>query len=482
MRLADSPSPVNVGGWAHAHARPPLSRLPRRLADLRVLALTDSFHSEWANLASAHGLTLVHVAEAGSLEPRREAVTVVSAAGDEALLESALRQMPRNVRFVAAVGAVPDHRLAAALVRAGADEYFALPQDLPHLTSWLRESSARLRADADASAFAESERAKLHFDGILGDSPALRSALDRAARVIPRPTVTVLITGETGTGKELLARAIHYNGPRRDAPFVDVNCAAIPELLLESELFGHEKGAFTGAVGSKPGLMQLADGGTLFLDEIGHLALPLQGKILRALEERVIRRVGGTRAIPFDVRLIAATHVDLAGAVRRSEFREDLYYRLNVVPIELPPLRARNGDVVTIARFFLDRFAREYDLAPLTLAPAAVRALRERRWMGNVRELRNVIERAVLLGSGPTLEVDDVVEPAYQEQANGALPFPATLTDINRAAVARMLELCGGNKTEAARRLGISRPRLHRLLGAAAADHDDDTDEDASDD
>ena len=310
----------------------------------------------------------------------------------------------------------------------------------------------------------------------------MRSALDRAARVIPRPTVTVLITGETGTGKELLARAIHYNGPRRDAPFVDINCAAIPEPLLESELFGHEKGAFTGAVGSKPGLMQLADGGTLFLDEIGHLALPLQGKILRALEERVIRRVGGTRAIPFDVRLIAATHVDLAGAVRRGEFREDLYYRLNVVPIELPALRARNGDVVTIARFFLDRFAREYDLAPLTLAPAAVRALRERRWTGNVRELRNVIERAVLLGSGPTLEVDDVVEPAYQEQANGALPFPATLTDINRAAVARMLELCGGNKTEAARRLGISRPRLHRLLGASAADHDDDTDEDASDD
>jgi len=292
------------------------------LADLRILALTDSFHSEWANLASAHGLTLVYAAEAGSLELRRDAVTVVSAAGDETLLES-------------------------ALVRAGADEYFALPQDLPHLTSWLRESSARLRADADASAFAESERAKLHFDGILGDSPALRSALDRAARVIPRPTVTVLITGETGTGKELLARAIHYNGPRRDAPFVDVNCAAIPELLLESELFGHEKGAFTGAVGSKPGLMQLADGGTLFLDEIGHLALPLQGKILRALEERVIRRVGGTRAIPFDVRLIAATHVDLAGAVRRGEFREDLYYRLNVVPIELPALRARNGDVVT---------------------------------------------------------------------------------------------------------------------------------------
>jgi len=227
--------------------------------------------------------------------------------------------------------------------------------------------------------------------------------------------------------------------------------------------------------------MQLADGGTLFLDEIGHLALALQGKILRALEERVIRRVGGTRAIPFDVRLIAATHVDLVGAVRRGEFREDLYYRLNVVPIELPALRERSDDVVTIAKYFLARFAREYDLEPLQLTPGATRALRERRWTGNVRELRNVIERAVLLATGPSLEADDVVETPRVEQANGVLPFPATLADLNRAAVARMLELCGGNKTEAARRLGISRPRLHRLLGASPAEHDDDTDEDASD-
>jgi len=480
MRLADSPSPVNVGGWARA--QPSLSPLPTRLADLRVLALTDSFHAEWAGLAAAHGLTLAHVAEPAALEPRRGVVTVISAAGDEGLLEQALRQMPHDVRLVAAVGAAADHRLAAALVRAGADDYFALPQDLPHLASWLRESAARIKADSDASAFADVERAKLHFDGILGESPALQAALDRAARVIPRPSVTVLITGETGTGKELLARAIHYNGPRRDAPFVDVNCAAIPEQLLESELFGHERGAFTGAVGSKPGLMQLADGGTLFLDEIGHLAMTLQGKILRALEERVIRRVGGTRAIPFDVRLIAATHVDLAGAVRRREFREDLYYRLNVVPIELPALRARHDDVIRIAQHFLDRFAREYELPPLELTPAAARALRERRWTGNVRELRNVIERAVLLATGPTLDARDVAEPPSGEPLNGELPFPSTLAELNRAAVARMLELCGGNKTEAARRLGISRPRLHRLLSASLADTDDDSNEDASDD
>ncbi|MFI5255857.1 MAG: sigma-54 interaction domain-containing protein [Gemmatimonadales bacterium] len=445
------------------------------MAELRVLALTDSFHAEWPGLAAAHGLTYAPFSEVAALQPRRGVVTLIAAAGDEALLEATLRAMPRGNRLVAVVGTETDHRLVASLIRAGADDYFALPQDFALLGLWLREGAERLRADADASAFAAGERAKLHFDGILGVSASLHAALERAARVIPRPTVTVLITGETGTGKELLARAIHYNGPRREAPFVDVNCAAIPENLLESELFGHEKGAFTGAVGAKPGLMELAHGGTLFLDEIGHLAMPLQGKILRALEERMLRRVGGTRAIPFDVRLVAATHVDLAAAVRRGEFREDLYYRLNVVPIELPALRARNDDVLLIARYFLEKFAREYDQPLPALTPAAVRALRERRWPGNVRELRNVIERAVLLSVGPAIEESDVAEVApAPTAAPGELPFPATLLELNRAAVARMLEICRGNKTEAARRLGISRPRLHRLLNASQADAEDD--------
>ena len=448
-----------------------------RLAELRVLSLTDSFRAEWPALAAANGLTFALVEEAASLQPRKGTITLLTAAGDEQRLEGALRQMPRGNRLVAAIGVDTDHRMVASLIRAGADEYFALPQDMGLLASWLREGTERLKADADASAFAAGERAKLHFDGILGESPALLGALDRAARVIPRPTVTVLVTGETGTGKELLARAIHYNGPRREAPFVDVNCAAIPENLLESELFGHEKGAFTGASGAKPGLMELAHGGTLFLDEIGHLALPLQGKILRALEERMLRRVGGTRAIPFDVRLVAATHVDLGAAVRRGEFREDLYYRLNVVPIELPALRARHDDVVLIARAFLERFAREYDQPLLQLTAAAERVLRERRWPGNVRELRNVIERAVLLSTGTAIDAADVAEVAPSAAAsNGELPFPATLRELNRAAVLRMLEICRGNKTEASRRLGISRPRLHRVLNAANATGDDDAD------
>jgi DNA-binding NtrC family response regulator len=439
------------------------------VAELRVVALTDSFQAEWPALAQAHGLALALCDDASALAPGSGSITLIAAGGEERALESALRRVPDGNRFVAAVGAEANHRLASAAVRAGADDYFALPEDLDVLRSWVADAVARMQAEREAASFAEQERGGVQFTGILGTSAALHAALARARRVISRPTVTVLLTGETGTGKELLARAIHYNGPRRDAPFVDVNCAAIPEQLLESELFGHEKGAFTGATGTKPGLMQLADGGTLFLDEIGHLPLPLQGKMLRALEERMIRRVGGTRSIPFDVRLVAATHVELAAAVRRGEFREDLYYRLNVMPIELPALRARAEDIVPLAEHFLARFKREYDVPALAFSAAARRTLTERTWPGNVRELRNTIERAVLLANGATLEAADVAEEASAglTRAEGELPFPATIAEITRAAAERMLALCNGNKSVAARRLGVSRPRLQRLLDAS---------------
>jgi two-component system response regulator HydG len=229
--------------------------------------------------------------------------------------------------------------------------------------------------------------------------------------------------------------------------------------------------------------MELADGGTLFLDEIGHLALPLQGKLLRALEERAIRRVGGTRPIPFDVRLIAATHVGLADAVKRGEFREDLYYRLNVVPIELPPLRSRSDDIALIARHFLERFRREYDVPETTFSADAMRTLVERAWPGNVRELRNTIERAVLLVDGPVIDASDVADPgaAAPIDASG-LPFPGSIAELSRAAARLMLRLTGGNKTEAARRLGISRPRLHRLLTASLDASLDTSLDDAEDD
>jgi DNA-binding NtrC family response regulator len=381
-----------------------------------------------------------------------------------------------------AVGADANHRLAAALARAGAAEYFVLPQDEDALRSWLHERAARLKSLVDRAAFAESERAKYRFDEIRGDSVALRAALDRAAKVIPHAGVTVLITGETGTGKELIARAIHYNGPRRQAPFVEVNCAAIPDQLLESELFGHEKGAFTGAVASKPGLFEVANGGTIFLDEIGHLPLGLQGKLLRVLEERTVRRVGGTRPVVLDVRVIAATHVDLKARARTGEFREDLYYRLDVVSIELPSLRARREDIAPLARHFLSQFAAQYGMAVPRVDERAMTALESREWRGNVRELRNVLERALILARGAVLGPDDFPDrPALALSQDSPLPFPATLGEIARAAAAAMLAQCGGNKSETARRLGISRARLMRLLDANPDPDPDDNDPEDSD-
>jgi two-component system, NtrC family, response regulator HydG len=440
---------------------------------LVLYALSDSFSAIWPNLAAELELELVIQAEGETPIDPADAVQVVVGAGVEHEMEAVLRGLPGSGGAVAAVGALPDHRLAVRLVHAGAAEYFALPQDYESLRSWLSERAARLRSRAERSAFAAGESIKYRFEGILGESAALRSALDKASRVIPHPNVTVLITGETGTGKELLARAIHYNGPRSEAPFVDLNCAAIPEHLLESELFGHEKGAFTGAGSAKPGLFELAHGGTLFLDEIGHLSPTLQSKLLRVLQERTVRRVGGSRSKPIDVRVVAATHVDLRAAVRSREFREDLYHRLNVVTIELPPLRSRPGDVPLLTRRFLSHFAREYGVREPELTAAAELAMAAHPWSGNIRELRNALERAVLLCVGGVIEPEVLGLQADGPHGGGAgtLPFPSPLRTIVHAAAQGMLDLCGGNKSDAARRLGISRTRLQRLL-EGSPDHD----------
>jgi DNA-binding NtrC family response regulator len=433
---------------------------------LAVLRLSEAFEQVWTGLAHQAGLRLEYLDELPPrlLQPR--SIVLVAAGGEERAAEHVVRQA--EGRPVVVVGADTGRRMAVELVRAGASEYFALPDDYELLRAWLGEQADRLRLSVQRTAFADSERQKYRFEGILGESPALVTALDQAAKIIPHAAVTVLLTGETGTGKELLARAIHYNGPRREAPFVDINCAAIPEQLLESELFGHEKGAFTGANNAKPGLFEEANGGTLFLDELGHLPLTLQGKLLRALEERSIRRVGGIRAIPVDVRVMAATHVNLSAAVRRGDFREDLYYRLNVVAIELPPLRARPGDIIPLARRFLERFCTEYGI-PRTLTPAAQRALREHEWTGNIRELRNTIERAVLLARDEAIWPDELDTERGLTPIAGALPFPAPLDTVVSAAVSEMLALCGGNKSEAARRLRISRTRLLRVLDGDSA-------------
>jgi two-component system response regulator HydG len=429
---------------------------------LLVLELSDSFADTWPRLARSAGLKFERAADVAPFHDcRTSAIGIIAADGDEARIEGALRGIGAAPVEIAAVGRRADHRLVARVMQAGASEYFVLSQDLDALSSWLVAERDRIVRRENGRVRGADGRA-VEFPDILGESPALRAALEQAARLIPHPQVTVLIVGETGTGKELLARALHANGARHAGPFVDVNCAAIPETLLEAELFGHERGAFTDAIAAKPGLFELANGGTLFLDEIGQLPFRLQGKLLRVLEERRTRRIGGVKTIPVDVRVIAATNVNLARAVRRGQFREDLYYRLNVVPVTLPALRERPDDILLLARHFLEKFAAAYGLRHAAFSAAAERALRARQWPGNVRELRNVVERAVLMARGSVIDAAGL-QPEPEELTVADTP-PRQLRAVIRNAVRETLDQCGGNKSDAARRLGISRTRLQRLI------------------
>ncbi|MGQ0639682.1 MAG: sigma-54 interaction domain-containing protein [Gemmatimonadaceae bacterium] len=433
------------------------------------IALSDSFGLAIEQLVGELNSPLVEGSNRGdgvtSVAPPNAIAILIQAGGSEAaatdlLLELAGSSAPRYV-----LGAAADHRLAAACIQKGARDYFALPDDLDLLRRTLERDVRAARGRVAADRFADEEKRDSGFGAILGRSAVLQQTLSQAARVAALGNVTVLIGGETGTGKELLARAIHYEGPRAAAPFVDINCAAIPAQLLESELFGHVKGAFTGAVSTKPGLFELADGGTIFLDEVGHLPLELQPKLLRVLESKVLRRVGAQTTKLVDVRVIGATHVDLAAAVQRGEFREDLYYRLNVVALTLPPLRLREDDVELLAQRFVELLATSYGLPlPVITAPARTR-LRLHAWPGNVRELRNVIERALVLSPPGTLQLGDLQSPPGQLAVPaGPIPFPADLATVVRATALAMVALTRGNKSEAARRLGISRSRLQRLL------------------
>ena len=301
---------------------------------------------------------------------------------------------------------------------------------------------------------------------MIGESPAMARILELVARVAPTD-LTVLVVGESGTGKELVARALHHNSPRSGKPFIAINCATLSETLLESELFGHEKGAFTGALGRKPGKLELAHEGTLFLDEVGEVPPALQAKLLRALEEREFERVGGTRPIRVDVRIVAATNRDLEAAIGDGTFRRDLYHRLNVFSLPLPPLRERRGDIPLLASHFAVLASRRLGRRPSGFTPAARRCLAAYEWPGNVRELRNAVERAVVLSADGLVRPEDLPEAVLESTAEKSAPgatYHAQVNEAKRRILRAAITAAGGKPAEAAQQLGLNRTYLHRLL------------------
>jgi DNA-binding NtrC family response regulator len=340
-------------------------------------------------------------------------------------------------------------------IRAGASNFVQKPWDNEKLLADIRVAIGKNLAEQEVVHLKRTLKQRVSFENIVGKSEPMLQLFDLVAQVAPSRS-TVLIQGESGTGKELIAKAIHAHSPRRDKPFIPVNTGAVPSDLLESTLFGHERGAFTSAVAAKKGLFEVADGGTLFLDEIGTMRMDMQAKILRVLQDRRFMHVGGTQEIQVDVRIVAATNVNLEQAVKEGRFREDLFYRLNVISLELPPLRNRKQDIPLLASHYLKYYAEENGFPPPELAPEALRLLMDYEWPGNVRELENAMERGVVLSNGPTLTADllpaqlrgNTFSTALLEQRPDASLFDV-MEDIERRIIADRLERCNWNQTEA---------------------------------
>ena len=363
---------------------------------------------------------------------------------------------------------------AIEAVRAGAYDYLSKPFRMEEIKVVVRRTLEARRLARENRQYRQELKARYRFENLIGQAHQMVEIYKLVARVANLDT-TVLIQGETGTGKELVARAIHYASARADRPFGVVDCAALPETLFESELFGHERGAFTGALVARRGLLETSDGGTCFLDEIGELTAPLQAKLLRTLQERAIRRVGGNEPIPVDIRIVAATNRDLRRLVAEGGFRDDLYYRLNVVTITVPPLRERFQDIPLLAQHFLEKFGQATGRAVKGLAPEALALLTDYHWPGNVRELEHMIERAVALSSSEMLLPDDF-PPHLRGEADCVPRLPAarmTLEEVKRWYVSKALEEAGGNKLRAAELLGIDRRTLYRILERQATDEEE---------
>ncbi|MCL2123827.1 MAG: sigma-54 dependent transcriptional regulator [Desulfovibrionaceae bacterium] len=387
-------------------------------------------------------------------------VRMAGISGLEALKEIKARQPDLPIVIMTAYS---DVKAAVEAIKSGAYDYLTKPPDFDDLRQALARALDHAALRHENKALQETLASSLDAGDMICRSPAMRQVMQSLAAVAPSEA-TVLITGESGTGKELIAKAIHNNSRRRKGPFIAVNCAALTESLLESELFGHERGAFTGAEGRRKGRFQSADKGTIFLDEIGEISAAMQSRLLRVLQEREIQPVGSDQTIRIDVRVLGATHRNLAQDVDQGHFRRDLFYRLNVVTLHLPPLRERQEDIPLLAGYFLRKFAEKNRKQVKTFTPAAMQRLHAHGWPGNVRELENAVERAVVLLAGEYVEERDLPPALAPVQAESAAPAGMTLEEVERRAIMAALEAANGNKSEAARRLGITRKTLHAKL------------------
>lgn len=433
---------------------------------MAILALTGS-PAAFADLASEFGPEEIQLEErlGRGIQLAQQSEWTVILLDAELAGESTIEIVERlsaGGQAVAVISRVPSMRLTLEAMDHGARDVLTLPPDpakLRELVIRCNKLNGQMPADAVGALEAT--------ESIVGKSSCMLEAFKTVARV-SRSAATVLIRGESGTGKELIAKTIHDRSLRAKQQFVAVNCAAIPEALLESELFGHEKGAFTGAISRRIGRFERASGGTVFLDEIGDMSLPLQAKILRALQEREIERVGGSSPIAVDVRLIAATHRDLEHDVKAGRFREDLYYRLAVVTVQLPPLRARGEDLRLLAEHYVGQFAREYRRPVRAISREAIGVLQAYKWPGNVRQLRNVIESAVLLADGelilPAHLPIDAAAAEAEALTQAAPATMVTLVDLERRHIEYVVSASGGQMNVAAEILGIHRNTLRRKL------------------
>jgi DNA-binding NtrC family response regulator len=382
------------------------------------------------------------------------------------LLEKGLTRAPNTTFVVMTAFGTIDTAIQA--IKRGAENYLTKPLDFDALTALVERALEKSKLKREASDLRRQLHDKFSYDSIIGSHPSMQRVMKMVAQVAPS-RANVLIRGESGTGKELIAAAIHHNSARKDGPFVRLNCAALAETLLESELFGHEKGSFTGATGRREGRFKQADHGTLFLDEVSEIPLGVQVKLLRFLQERQFERVGGNETLEVDVRVVAATNRDLRELVAQGKFREDLYYRLNVVQIDVPPLVERRSDIPVLAHHFLRKYAHENGRRIRGYSDEALRTLMSYPWPGNVRELENAVERAVVLSQGDTIEASDLPgggahEAAMSAAASGIFTPGTTLAEIERIAITQTLEAVHGSTLKAAEMLGVSRRKIQYRL------------------